>query len=63
MDPTCLDCLYCEERPDSNLHRRPWCRLWELWEPQERAAAWCEFGEGLAPAPRTRPAVAGEVRP
>jgi len=61
MDANCQDCLFCEERPDSNLHRRPWCRLWELWDPQERAAAWCEFGESVAAVPEPRRVTTKEV--
>ncbi len=63
MDATCCDCLFLEERPDSNLHPRSWCQLWEIWDPQELPTRGCDFGELTRPSAECRGSVAAEVQP
>jgi hypothetical protein len=62
MDATCSDCLFSEERADSNLRPRPWCQLWEIWDPQELPAGGCDFGELARPAAERCCRVAAEVQ-
>lgn len=63
MDATCSDCLFIEERADSNLRSRSWCQLWEIWDPQALPAGGCDFAELAPPATPRHGSAAPEVQP